>query len=87
MIGIDIFASYFASHEPHIQWGVVERDIKRLVYELFHGVRETIGEWPCSSAYYAVDVILDTEVAPSFDHSSEHFLGKTVLACYVGHTG
>jgi len=33
----------------------------RLLCELFGGVARSVGRWPCSSAYYSVDVILDDQ--------------------------
>lgn len=35
--------------------------IESLLSELFSGVASSVGNWPSSSAYYAVDIIFDTE--------------------------
>jgi len=39
----------------------VQEKCYRLLCELFGGVARSVGHWPCSSAYYSVDVILDDQ--------------------------
>lgn len=52
---------YFHSERPDLSWSTIEQRIRTLVYELFSNLGESIGSWPSSTAYYAIDVILDDE--------------------------
>jgi len=47
-------------------------DIERLVSELFGGIAPSIGHWPRSSAYYAVDIIFDAHGPVRAGQESSH---------------
>ncbi len=42
-----------------LDWNKMILDMKTMMFELFEGAKESIGEWPNSSAYYSVDVMFD----------------------------
>ena len=59
-----------------LKWDECIESMYTLLYELFYGVRESIGEWPNSKAYYAADII--------FDHSNTIPVPKLVEVNFMG---
>ena len=44
-------------------WAYMEQGLRQMLFELFSGVGASVGRWPQSSAYYAVDVVFDSSTA------------------------
>ncbi len=44
---------------PEMDWNYFDKGIEHLLYELFKGLGKSVGNYPNSSAYYAVDIIFD----------------------------
>lgn len=59
-----------------LKWDDCIESMYRLLYELFYGVKDSIGKWPDSKAYYAVDII--------FDHSTTIPIPKLVEVNFMG---
>jgi hypothetical protein len=55
------------SENPNLSYDDMIGTMVTMASELFRGAAKFIGSWPSSSAYYAVDVIFDTENALKSD--------------------
>lgn len=44
---------------PEMDWNYFDKGIEHLLHDLFKGVGKSVGNYPQSSAYYAVDIIFD----------------------------
>ena len=66
----------FETEYDGLKWDDCIESMYTLLHELFYGVKESIGEWPNSRAYYAVDII--------FDHSNPIPVPKLVEVNFIG---
>jgi hypothetical protein len=46
-------------------WKQILENLEKMVTDVFRGISKSVGRWPNSRAYYAVDIILDNSIAES----------------------
>lgn len=60
LMGLDV-ACDDSSSGMRTKWDIVELKLRGMLREVFSSFGPSVGHWPRSSAYYAVDVILDED--------------------------